>query len=224
MKYYYINFADKKYSAPRKILTELYQEYGFECIEYGPEDVDEFIITNGFSIHERIYGYGCWKPYIILKTLSIMQEGDIVLYTDACDMVKRNPKEIIKQILLENGTMLVHGDFKNSDWTKRDCFHVMECDSKKFHESKQLESGICAFIKNEKNKNLIEEWQRQNLNYDAASDDIKFFSNYEGFRDHRHDQSILTNIALKNNITPIHYSRVQEYFEYDALKYLCVKD
>ena len=99
MKFYYVNFADKKYSQPREILTRLYQGYGFHCIEYGPEDADQFIIENGFSIDQRIYGYGCWKPYIILKTLSLMQDGDVVLYTDACDLVTSNPKNIINQVL-----------------------------------------------------------------------------------------------------------------------------
>lgn len=221
MKFYYINFADRKYSRARQLLTPIYAEYGFNCIEYGPADADQFITSNGFSTDERIYGYGCWKPYIILKTLEIMQDGDIVLYTDACDLVKSNPTEIIQKIISENGLMVVQGDFRHADWTKRDCFHVMGCDSPEFHNAKQLESGICAFIKNDYNRQILQEWQKHNLNYDAASDDVKFFTNYSGFMDHRHDQSILTNVVLKMKAQPIHFSRIQDYFQYDALKHLC---
>jgi hypothetical protein len=223
MNFYYINFADKKYSKARSALTPLYRNYGFECIEYGPEDADQFIIDNGFSLNERIYGYGCWKPYIILKTLEMMEDGDIVLYTDACDLVLSNPKDIIQEVISENGLMVVQGDFRHADWTKRDCFHVMDCDSPEFHNAKQLESGICAFVKNDYSKQVLSEWQKHNLNYNAASDDVEFFDNYEGFVDHRHDQSILTNVILKMGANPIHFNRIRNYFQYDALKYLCEK-
>lgn len=223
MNFFYINFADRKYSKARSVLTPLYRDYGFECIEYNPEDVDQFIENNGFSTKERIYGYGSWKPYIILKTLEMMQEGDVVLYTDACDLVKSNPKNIIQEIISENGVMVVQGDFRHADWTKRDCFHVMGCDSPEFHNAKQLESGICAFVKNDYNKQILLEWQKHNLNYDAASDDVRLVDNHPSFIDHRHDQSILTNVILKMQATPVHFSRIQNYFQYDALKYLCEK-
>lgn len=87
-------------------------------------------------------------------------------------------------------------------WTKRDAFILMGCDSPEYAESKQRLSSYCLM----KKTNYVLEFIDEYLNYAQDEriitdiDNQCGYPNYWGFKEHRHDQSILSLLTKKHGI------------------------
>lgn len=218
MKIFYINFASSKFRNSQLYLNKKYTDYGFNCIAYNEIDVHNFILNNKkFSINDKGYAYWIWKPYLILKTINeIANNDDIVFYSDCGDNVVNNPYLLIYSIINDNNFFIIENIYKNIQYTKRDCFHLMNCDNELYHNSMQIEAGICGFKKNKYTIDLLNEWLFFCQNYDVISDN-EYLPRYSNFIEHRHDQSILTNIIIKNNIKKIKIYNLNNYFKFNSL-------
>jgi hypothetical protein len=219
MSLFYINFSDDKFIQQQKYLSSKYTEYGFITKMYGVSDIFDFV-SNNESIfkYKRGFGYWSWKPYIILNTFHHMNDGDILLYTDCGDDVICNPSEFLSDYLSSIDILLIENKFNNRSYTKRDCFFLMGCDSDKYHESNQLEAGIISLKKSRFTTMFINEWLEYCKSYDIISDEVKYKNNYSDFIDHRHDQSILTNLQIKHDIKTLDIDNMKPYFGYGLLK------
>lgn len=181
---------------------------GFDQVnEYSYDMLDEeFKEKNkGILSQRRGAGYWLWKPYIILDTLRKAQEGDIVFYCDAgCsfidsfddyffDICKRDKKGII----------LFMGAHPQSAYTKRDCFWYMGCDQEKYHNSLQLTATFQLVQKSNFSLAFYEEYVKfcedERILTDMPNE--CGLPNFDDFIDHRHDQSVLTNLQIKHDIT-----------------------
>ena len=147
----------------------------------------------------RGFGYWCWKPYIILNELKKLGKDEILCYIDSTDLPENNFFNFLIKHFEENDYLLVNRGYNNGVWTKRDCFFFMGCDEEKYYSSVQLEAGLVCFKNNEKNIKLIEEWLSFCKDRRVVTDDpnVCGLPNLKNFIDHRHDQSILTNLAIK---------------------------
>ena len=103
------------------------------------------------------------------------------------------------------------------DWTKRDCFVLMDCDTSKYHNANQLEAGLIGVKNSPLTFQVITEWLQNCQDENIVTDlpNISGESNFDGFRDHRHDQSILTNLFLKYNISSV------DKKHHDVVSYHC---
>jgi len=147
-----------------------------------------------------------WKPFIILETLNTLEEGDCVMYLDSgAEIIDNlNPLFKIAQESSNNGSMLFRlpGGHKNKTWTKRDCFVLTDCDSEKYWNGDLVNGAISLWVKNEKNIQFLKEWLRYARDPRIITDDPLMCGkpNLMEFRDHRHDQSILSLMAIKYNL------------------------
>ena len=141
---------------------------------------------------ERGYGFWFWKPLIIKKALETYPE---ILYTDV-DYTILNPTDAL---LDETGLTLFTYPFQNRIWTKRDCFYYMNCDEERYWNTQHLEAGISVWKRNDFTLSLLDEWIHYCADKRILSDDanVSGLSNLPEFKDHRHDQSILTNLKEK---------------------------
>lgn len=109
MKKYYINYANnvEKYLNQQKSnLDSAKKNLNFdEYISYSDKDIDhEFYEKNKFILTQRRgAGYWLWKPYVILKTLNEMQNGDLLFYLD------------VDHIILEDAKIDILFDYLNKD-------------------------------------------------------------------------------------------------------------
>lgn len=81
-----ISYANAPYQKAQALLCKTAKKAGFtEWIAYGPEDVDEGFRNAHSDIFsfERGDGLWLWKPYLILKTLNAVKDGNIVFYCDS---------------------------------------------------------------------------------------------------------------------------------------------
>ena len=51
--------------------------------------------------------------------------------------------------------LLLMGGFENGQWTKRDCFVYMDCDSVDYWSVKQLETGVCIWKVSDESKKTV---------------------------------------------------------------------
>ena len=85
-----------------------------------------------------------------------------------------------------------------------DSFVLMKCDSDKYIYGPHLNASYQIYQKNKKSLKFINEYfnfcKIENIITDTPNE---HGPNYPGYYDHRHDQSVLSLLAIKNNINPL---------------------
>jgi hypothetical protein len=184
-------------------LESFYKERGFEVTHFKSENVKtgEFYQTHKEILDcETGDGLWLWKPKIILDCMDKMDDGDIIIYTDAGDLV-----DIDFNIIYEFSK---NNDYYFTNWggrrwpqkicTKRDCFILMDCDEEKYHETSQMEAGFLIFKKTENNIRLLKEYYHYCSIKDIVDNEPnKIGVNFDNWQFHRNDQSVLTNLIVK---------------------------
>ena len=147
-------------------------------------------------------GYWLWKPYIILELMNRINEGDIIIYADSGIEIINDIKLLINPCLSNNGILLFNNDVHiNKVWTKRDCFVQMGCDERKYWEGPQILASCSVWQKNQKAAALLKEWLSFCKNKHILTDLPNISGkNFPEFKDHRHDQSVLSILAIKHDI------------------------
>jgi len=203
MKLFLCSFGDKKYERSLNLLKSTALEIGKvdEVFLYTPKLLSktEFWIKNQFILSRpRGAGYWIWKPYIMLETFSKMNDGDVLMYVDAGVRVTADLTPL-KEIALQDGYVLFDLGFPNKVWTKRDCFVLMNADEQKYWDGGQTNAFCQFYVKNEQNTLFIKEYLKYCRDARVVTDDINLCGkpNFLGFKDHRHDQSILSILTIK---------------------------
>jgi len=207
MKVVLTNLSNKLYEASRFQLNDSARKHGItETNSYDFENLKptSFYKNNRHILDQpRGIGYWCWKPYIILETLKSLSDGDIVIYSDCGIEVIENLEPLIN-ICKEKRPVLLfaNGNFKNAAWTKRDCFVLMNCDTKKYLQGLQVDAAFALFRKSDIAIQFLEEWQKYCLDERVVGDlpNTCGKKNYWGFQQHRWDQSVLSLLAIKYGI------------------------
>lgn len=208
MKIALTNLSDKKFKNSRLILNESAKRFGItKVFSYDFEEIKKtsFFLDN-IEIFESIkgLGYWLWKPYIILKTIEQMDEGDVVIYSD-CGIEIIEALDPLIKVCLDKEDVLLFGNANdlNSSWTKRDCFVLMDCDCDKYWNSLHCDAAFCLFKKSEQSIGFINEWLSYGTNKHIITDvpNVNGLPNFPNFIEHRWDQSILSLLAHKYQLT-----------------------
>lgn len=198
-----INYGDGKFRRAQKLNTKTAYLKGKvdNVISYSSQDLDlEFQEkNNGILRQKRGAGYWLWKPYLIYKTLLKMEEGDYLIYSDSGIYFIRNVNYLI-DTLEESGQDVMPfstGKHIEKNWTKRDIFVEMKCDSESYALSRQLWAGFIVFKVSKRAIQFVKEWLELCCNEHLVTDDESLNSNYEGYIETRHDQSIFSLLVKK---------------------------
>lgn len=211
-----ITYSDNNYLELQKILAENAILSGAfnQVISKTRDDLKQkqFYHSNKHILNQpRGAGYWLWKPYLILEELSNMDPNDILMYVDCGDQLHEleNLREFLISKLENLDMILTKGAFKNSDWTKRDCFVLMGCDNAAYHNEIQMEAGILVFKNTAQTREILSKWILYCMDERILTDteNTQGVPNIEGFKQHRHDQSILTNLSIRYNLYSSHEMR-----------------
>ena len=207
MSVYMVNFATSQFYGGQKIQNVFSKKAGIKQVfSYNGDWLKK---TDLFKQNKQIFsvarGFGlwAWKPYIILETFNYIDDNQIVFYMDCDFYIKRDITPLVDICKQKDGIVLFCGGHICEHWIKRDCFCLMGCDDVRFYKMPLLMAGINMWMKNQHNIDFLEEWLQLCLNFNLISDDPSYVCNSEelpSFKEHRHDQSILTLLAIKRNI------------------------
>lgn len=154
----------------------------------------------------RGFGYWCWKSAVIKQVMDKMQDGDILLYTDiGCHINPARKQEM--QGLINNVKVSKSGILGfaipniEKHWNKGDLLDYFNVRNRRdITDSNQIRATAFFLRKTAVTKNLIKEWLGVFENhFDLADDTPSKSPNLDGFREHRHDQSIWSILAKLNN-------------------------
>jgi hypothetical protein len=159
-----------------------------------------FIEKNKSILNEqRGCGYWLWKPYVIWNTLLKIEENDWLLYLDA-------GTEIIGDVsyLKEQGQdfVLFNNVWSHMDWCKMDTIKAM------IHffndrDLKQIQASAMMIKNTQKNRDIVYDWVAWCCDKHLIDDSPSVEPNVDTFREHRHDQAILTNLSIAFKIPTI---------------------
>jgi hypothetical protein len=221
MSLIFVTFADYNFVDKQEALSNVIKQSGHLALSYSYDWVKrtDFYIDNKHILDQtRGCGYWLWKPYIIKHALTTkLKEKDILVYIDCGDIFYNtldgiDLKEALELSMENKDNLFITYHNNNATWTKRDCFVFMDCDSEKYWNAFQLEAGISFWKNTQQSRNLIDEWIMYCKDDRILTDKPNEcgLDNLASFKDHRHDQSILTNLVLKYNL-PVDDGYIRKY-------------
>ena len=211
VKYHFITFAtDDFISFAQQNLKTALETGKFDTAKiYTMNDIEPFYKNNNSHLfkYKRLAGYAIWKPYIILKHLTQMDEGDILCYNDSKYLWLKNVREFENNILTNNN-IGVYSNRPNSGkhvekvWTKFDAYVLMNIrNTPNITDTPQAWSGFILLRKSIETIVFISEWTTFNQDNRIVSDIRSIFGpNDNSFQENRHDQTILSLLCKKWNI------------------------
>ena len=204
----FINYGDKRYYFNRLYSKRLASKTGgFDrVISYSRKDIDKhFFKTNKRVLKQpRGGGYWLWKPYFVDKTLQQLSDGDFLFYCDS-DFVLTNSVDPLFQLIITRNQDIIPFVIPHieKEWTKRDTFILMNCDTQNYHNTLQRASGYFVLRKSALSVKFVREWlsliQDERIVTDIPNQMGK--PNYPGFQENRHDQSIFSLLSKKYHLS-----------------------
>lgn len=219
-----INFANQGFEKSQKQNSISATKVGGieNIINYSLKDIDKEFAKNNRKIlrHNRGAGYWLWKPYFIYQTLLNLKEGDYLFYCDSGAYFIKSVLPLIEDFNECNGFLMSFElPFIEQHWTKRDLFVHMNCDTSKFTETPQRLASFSIWKVSPESCQFALEWLQLAQNAQLLTDTRNKYGmpNYDGFQEHRHDQSIFSLLCKKYNQPPFRdpsgfgNKKVQEY-------------
>lgn len=211
MKRVLITFGTPDYQNAVNSLVKSSSNYFDDIRKFTPTDIDsEFFEKNKNILNQkRGAGYWLWKPYFIKKVLDEILENDLVFYVDAGNIFIEDPNFLFKNYRSDKGIILFDNRDGVSDGSgaknyvscKKDTFVMMGCDTEHYINGPHLNASYQIYFKNNFSLNFINEYLKFSQIEEIITDTPnKHGNNYPGYYDHRHDQSILSLLAIKNEI------------------------
>lgn len=209
MQYHFITYATPSHArSGRKLVASALNRGGFDRARlYGPGDLDAaFRQRNGELLAQRRGGgYWIWKAYVILQHLvESMQPQDVLCYCDTMYLFLDNVRPLLDDWLSRSppGIAIAHNKpneptFIEGQWVKTDAVLLMGA-AGAFLDSPQAWGGFFACRKAAAAIQFVSAWltyvQDPRIVTDQAN---QFGSNRSDFRQHRHDQAVLSLLAKK---------------------------
>jgi hypothetical protein len=205
----FISYANTQFRGSQKLLQATADRVGGidRIFAHSPRSLDaEFRRLNKKILKEpRGAGYWLWKPYIINRHLQQLGDDDWLFYCDSAAFLVESPAVLVEHVAAENPDVVVFDGepyWLEFIWTKRDAFLLLDCDSPRFWVTPQREGGISLWRGTDFARNVAREWLEAACDPRAITDAPNELGlpNLPGFRDHRHDQSLLSLITKRHDI------------------------
>lgn len=159
----------------------------------------EFIKANS-----RMYGYGIWKPYLVMNELKKLKDGDVLFYADSgCefDLDCENPKENYELVVekMKQSKVFINSTNCNHDkqMNKKDLVAYLDMVDSPESITQQIQATSFLIVKNIETMKFVEKWYTICCNYHFIDDTPSLLKNEEDFNEHRHDQSVFSLLMKK---------------------------
>ncbi len=201
----FLTFAAGPHFDTRYIVEDVRRLNLFDKIySLGPEDLGEaFWARHGAFVraHERGFGFWVWKPFIIQRCLRAMRDDDILVYSDAGAIVV--PEDGVRDLLEEHfqdiqqwpvGLGSGVGGNDSRIHCKADVFAALGVSAEKERALFQYQGGSLICRKHPPVMRIIDLWARLAWarHYHLFDNSPSHLPNDSGFKEHRHDQAILS--------------------------------
>lgn len=209
-----VNYANEKYyNAQRKNTDSAIKTGGFDKIfEYSPNDIDEVFKKENSKIFSYARGNGLWlwKPYFVNRTLSELEDGDVLVYCDSGAYFTKSINKILKKIK-DFDIICFDIPLIEKQFTKSKTFKIMKCEGSEYRDSNQIIGTYFIIKKNKFTCNFVQEWLKYCCNEEILTPS-EGETEIESFISHREDQSIFSLLCKKYGIEPYNDISQRYYF------------
>lgn len=207
MKKHLISYATPNHRKNQRRLNKSALNFGVDNVSsYSSKDLKKtsfYQLNKATLTQKRGSGYWLWKPYVILSYLENIQNGDLLVYSDVGIEIVKDISPLVDLCISQGGILLFRNhENLNRTWTKRDCFVAMECDEEKYHNTEQTTASFQVYVKNSWSLDFLKEYLHYCQLDDIITDSPNTLGkdNFPDFIDHRHDQSVLSLLAIKHGV------------------------
>lgn len=207
---YFLVYNDNTHVPALQRLLKSVETYGkqFQIIVFDKNNIDSEFKNNNNNIlnSRRGGGYWLWKPYIINEILKKINNDDIIFYLDANYYFMEEFTKLYEDYMKEND-LLVWKNKPNEhtwfmkNWCKMDVIQKFNMYDEIFNNNREDSwAGAIVVKKTENTVKYIQEWLDRCCVYENITDSPSKLPNRPEFREHRHDQSLLSSILYKYKI------------------------
>ena len=207
MKIYLISYSTPNFRLSQILLGITARIFGCNIIVAKKQSdliKSQFYKDNELILSQkRGAGFWLWKYYYIDELMNKINTNDIIIYSDSAIIFRKSIRPLITILTTKTkGVLLFYNDYKNKQWTKRDCFVKLDCDGEEYYNSPQIGAQFQLFQKNEFTANFVKEVLKYSCldNIITDSPNILGKPNLGEFIENRHDQSITSLMAHKYQI------------------------
>lgn len=216
-----VTFSDESMSRARELCVD-------SAMRYGVDDYDAVSLAaiadwpepHGIRLTERGCGYWAWKPLIIHDMLANtvgLRDGDTFIYADAGIEFIAPVQHIIER--MDQDVWLFGNNWEHAHWCKRDVVEAVwpmsafdrwsgGYNKTEFHNhtwqrfGKQVQASVIFFRVSDYSRQFVAEWLKWCLRDGGRliDDTPSIAPNHPEFREHRHDQSILTTLSYREGL------------------------
>lgn len=209
-----VTYADDKMSISKDKCVDSAYKYGVEgCHEWDRsriwDDCVDFLLFNKETLsQERGSGYWLWKPFVIYSEMCSVHvnDGDILIYSDAGVEFVAAVSEIISR--MDEDIFFFTNGWPHIEWCKMNVLKTILPEFKidgTERDVKQIQASVIFFRVSQKTRDFVKEWLLYSQMPGFIDDSPSREPNYPTFAEHRHDQAILTCLALKHGYTMDHW-------------------
>ena len=212
-----LNYADDRFGHKGKIFKRAQQAMSESALIHGVDSVaswnwERLAATEFYNEHQEylekryhLNGF-VFKPYLTLRTLGELNEGDILIYYDSGDgahVFDTSVNSLVQMCVANGGTLIHQWGETNQKWVKRDCFHWMGLDSSDCHDAIHMQATWFVLQKNSFTMQFAQEYLHYTLDERIASYENTRacgLPDLPGFIENRGDQSVLSLLAHKYHL------------------------
>lgn len=221
MKIFFATFTDDRYKPTREKARKEAEGMGIfdKVFALSEHDFDPFFKELFYKEHRNkmlAFGFYCWQPWTDMHVLDLMEDGDILFYSDAGNTLNPNGKKKFMEWvnMISDGDKdilaLMHPDYLECEYTKEDVFKYfnIEKDSP-IRESGQYFLGALLVRKSPSSYALIKKWYGINCNHFDIIDESVRYPNETRFKAFRYGQSAIS-VMLKSypGVVTLDYNNV----------------
>lgn len=199
-KLYVCNYANEKYYPQQQLNSQSAYKKGKVdgVLEFHEQDIVD--LKKKYPKHFKITrggGLWIWKPYIILKALDRIEEGDYLFYCDSGAVFIDDLHLMIPDLEASgHDLMVVEQPLLSHCFTKKECYELMDWHD---YSGNQILSGYILMKKSKQSIAYMQEWL-DNMKDIRKAYGKKFLPEITEFNDfvsHREDQSVLDVLRQK---------------------------
>lgn len=198
-----VSFADSRYRNSLKRLEEQTRDFPFDERYFLTEKdclTKEYWRKLKPWLYRRGYGFWAWKSSIVKDYLNKLEEDDMLFWSDAGIMWNSTSKSLLKfdeyiHKLSDDNDILVFGQPTiEKEWTKGDVLESLGVyNNEVICNSNQYWAGCFLVKKTKRTEEFIDRLiDLCDLSKELITDKRSSVQNKEGFKEHRHDQSLFS--------------------------------
>lgn len=218
-----ICYADDQMTISQQLCLKSAIEVGKidQALSCCPSGIDRFFQQR----HKRILeapqrgggkGFWLWKPYIVDQAIRALPEGDTLIYCDSgvewvAPFSHLQRRIATEKYEAENDIFLFSNGHRHIDWCKLEVISKMfgvpakwDYAGQGYQHYKQVQASVMVFRVNEYTRDFCARWLAWSC-IPGFIDDSLSIDQLNEFREHRNDQSILTNLAIEDGIDLHHW-------------------